>query len=165
MKRVRHDEQRRVAGEITSERIFDELRGRNLSQELMRLLTLVPLVQVAWSGGAVTKRERKLITDLAELRGIRYGSPGYVTLCSWLDEAPPDRLFEGALAAIRASLDEAPERAGELAMRTLVMQCTQVATASRETPTQRDRISDEEQQALEGILSALDGEPARYAIR
>jgi hypothetical protein len=56
----------------------------------------VPLVQVAWSDGRVTEPERTRIHEVAVLRGVAPGTPGYAILGRLL-EAPDVR---GELAVL-----------------------------------------------------------------
>ncbi len=56
-------------------------------------LSLVPLVEVAWADGAMSRRERDAILTAAVRHGIEPGSPSREMLESWLDAQPPGALF------------------------------------------------------------------------
>lgn len=145
----------RTATGISDEEALRTLGELGFTPDTVRLLHLVPLVHVAWSEGGMTRRERKLIEDLALLRGIRYGSPAFKVLSEWVKRPLPEGHFEKSLRAIRASLDAMPDRMRSESLRSVVFQCTQVATASRESWAERDSISTREHAVLEHIVGAL----------
>jgi len=73
------------------------------------ILHLVPLVQVAWSDGGVTEAERTKVHEVAALRGVTPGTPGYLMLEKLLDKRPPDRAFDVCWRVIRAMFTAWPE--------------------------------------------------------
>jgi len=118
------------ATKITDEGILKDLHELGCTRETVTLLHLVPMVEVAWASGQVTRRERIRIFEAAQLRGITEESVPYELLTNWLDARPPDALFEGALPAIRAMLSALPLDEREAAKRDLVGYCTHIAAAS-----------------------------------
>ena len=80
-------------------RTFEEL---GFSRETVTILHLVPLVQVAWSDGGVTEAERAKIHEVAALRGVIRGTPGYLLLEKLLGRRPPERAFDICWQVIRA---------------------------------------------------------------
>ena len=147
----------RAATGISDEEALRTLGELGFTPDTVRMLHLVPLVHVAWSEGGMTRRERKLIEDLALLRGVRYGSPAFTALAEWFERPLPEGHFEKCLQVIRASLDAMPDRARSETVRSIVFQCTQVATASRESWAERDCISTREHDVLEHIVGVLRG--------
>jgi hypothetical protein len=87
-------------------RTFEEL---GFSRETVMVLHLVPLVQVAWSDGSVTEAERAKIHQVAALRGVTSGTPGYVMLEKLLDQRPSDRAFDVCWQVVRAMFTGWPE--------------------------------------------------------
>lgn len=79
-----------------------QLRGLGFTAETVVLLFLVPLVQVAWSGGSVTAQEREAVVQRAARGGVLPGTRAYAALTRWLDVRPADAFFSACLDTIRA---------------------------------------------------------------
>ena len=146
----------RAATGITDDEALAGLVALGLTPETARLLYLLPAVEVAWAEGGMSGRERKLICDLAALRGVRHGSPAFEVLAGWFERPLPEGHFERSLAVIRASLDAMPERMSAASARTLVAQCAEVAAASREPSAGRDRIGSRELSTVGRIAEMLE---------
>ena len=56
---------------------LERLQAAGFAPDNLALLHLVPLVEVAWSEGEVTSRERKLILAMAARRGVVADGPAY----------------------------------------------------------------------------------------
>jgi hypothetical protein len=59
----------------------------------MMVLTLVPLLEVAWADGNISKEERELILKEASKTGIEDGTAAHMLLSKWLGTRPGKRLF------------------------------------------------------------------------
>jgi hypothetical protein len=110
--------------------ILRTLREMGYTRATVRLLYLVPLVQVAWAEGGVSRGERELILEAARLRGIEPGGPAYEQLSEWLRECPPEEFFARTLRLIGVILQALPPEEREAGRRDLVSYCTQVAEVS-----------------------------------
>ncbi len=137
--------------------LLSHLREAGFNSSNLMLLHLVPLVEVAWSEGEVTLRERELILALAESRGVGPDSAAHNQLTTWLDQHPGQEFFDDAFEAIRKSLvlRDAPNR--QQTKDELVAWCTRIAEASggilRMAP-----ISREERECLNRIAAKLNQE-------
>lgn len=92
------------ATRITDQSILLELINCGVRADSLHVLTLVPLVHVAWAGGHIERGERLAILDAAEQDGIRSDSPGFQVLDGWLRTRPDATLFKtwkDYVAAIR----------------------------------------------------------------
>ena len=106
----RHDLENRLG---THDAVFlEQLQATGFTPDNLALLHLVPLVEVAWSEGEVTPRERELILALAVSRGVTPDGPIHAQLVGWLDERPAEAFFETTYEAIRKmlALEDAPSR-------------------------------------------------------
>lgn len=110
--------------------ILDHLQEMGYRSDTIALLFLVPLVQVAWAEGVVTKRERELVLKVAASRGIQESSPAYRQLVGWLDQRPSEEFFQNTLRVISALLAEEPAARSQNDQRDLVSYCTQIAKVS-----------------------------------
>jgi hypothetical protein len=73
---------------IADEEVLRELQDLGYSRETVNLFYVVPLLQVAWTGGFVTSQERELIVDVARTRNVHEGTAGDVQLQEWLRDKP-----------------------------------------------------------------------------
>lgn len=123
------------------------------------VLHLVPLVQVAWAEGNVSKSERELILEAAHARGVEAGSEAYEHLNRWLRERPSEEFFERTLNVIAALLETLPPEQRETSKRDLVSYCTKVAEVSGGLigfVSRSSRVSKEERELLTLIAADLD---------
>jgi hypothetical protein len=129
-----------------------------IPRDAYRLVTLLPLVHVAWADGRIQPAERKLIVGIAEDRGLLAGG-GRETLEHWLtvppntDQLRKDLRFLNVLAHERGGIaDEFDEDSLQL----LLALCQDVADAAGGllglVPARRDA----ELSALKEIAAALD---------
>jgi hypothetical protein len=146
-----------VRGEETV-KIDTWLAELKIPREAYRLVTLLPLVHVAWADGKVQREERKLILEIAAERGLLENG-GRETLEHWLS-VPPDT------AQVRtdlAMLNELARSRGDIAdefdadsLHMLLAWCQDVADAAGGllglVPARRDA----EHAALKSIATALD---------
>jgi hypothetical protein len=78
---------------IRDPEVIDKLVELGLDAASWVALSLVPLVEVAWADGAISRRERDAILAAAAEQGIEPGSPSRSMLESWLDSRPQAALF------------------------------------------------------------------------
>ena len=98
--------------------------------ETVRVLPLMPIVQLAWAEGGVSPEERKLLVSLARDRGIDEGSPADQLLADWMARAPSPEIFSNAMRLIRAMLDAAPPGADTITADDIIRYCELIAEAS-----------------------------------
>jgi hypothetical protein len=138
--------------------ILDDLKDLGYSQEVVALIHLVPLLQVAWAEDKVTNRERELILETARLRGIDKDSASYARLAEWLQTRPSDDFFERTLRVISALVDQMPSEERKNQKRELLAYSTKVAETSGgllSTLGLSNKVSDKEREVLESIADAL----------
>lgn len=141
---------------IRDPRLVRELSDAGFDSDTSRVLYLVPLVQVAWSDGAVSPSEREKLLEIASLHGIKAGSAAHERLRGWLAERPPHRFFETCVRGIKAMLGLRPTFEAEALRRDLVWYCTRVASASGGFLGLGSRISRDEEVMLTQLANELD---------
>ena len=132
----------------TDERAPDELRR------------VVPLVEVAWADGRITRRERQMIFDTLVEMNIPESEENLLTLAEWLELRPDDSFFAEALHDIRNDIAAAGPDVGTEQKYDIISRCTLVAEASGgETGFAGGgaRICDEEIQTVKQIARILNG--------
>lgn len=140
---------------VADEAILTTLQDMGYTRETVRLLYLVPLVQVAWASGSVTARERELVRESAALCGVITGSRTHQQLMAWLDEAPAPEFFAQTLRVIRDITALLPAEKREAGRQSLLTFCTNIAAASGGILGLGNKISEGEQQALDQITTEL----------
>jgi hypothetical protein len=144
---------------IADSDIVRALQALGYTPATISLLYLVPLIQVAWAEGSVSKHERTLILEAAGARGIEFGSSAYECLSEWLNVRPMEAFFERTLHVIRALLQILPLEQRETVKRDLVSYCTKVAEVSGGfigfLGSSR-RVCTEERELLARIVTELD---------
>jgi hypothetical protein len=82
-RRVEAVTRRRLMGEaigVTDDEVLVGLQTAGYQPDTIELLTLAPLVQVAWADGAVSRREREVLMQLAGRATIVESGRVYVRL-------------------------------------------------------------------------------------
>ena len=103
--RAKIEKQLRELGEqvgVTDPEVSHELAELGFTPDTVKLLPLMPVLEVAWAEGGVTDAERKMVIDLARTRGIEAGGPADVQLAEWLDRRPDESVFRRANRLISA---------------------------------------------------------------
>ena len=103
---------RRNIGEalnVYDERVLEALENLGFTREVLVLLHIVPLIEVAWSDGTVSEAERAKILELAALRGIVPGTPAYDRMIPLLQDRPPPEAFAAVTRVIRVMFSTLPE--------------------------------------------------------
>jgi tellurite resistance protein len=140
---------------IADREILLELQSLDYDPATAALLRIVPLVQVAWSDGAVNPHERQRISQIAGMRGLDQEDPGWPKLTRYLEDRPSDRFFRMTLRALRASLETATMEQQKRSRRELLADCTAVAMVSRGF-IGYGTMSEAERLAIDEIAAAVE---------
>jgi hypothetical protein len=143
-----------TAAGLNDPHLLQELLTLGFTPETVKLLPLVPLLQVAWAEGGVSPAERDLILKLAESRGLTAGSPADAQLMDWLANRPADQVFAGAGRLIHAMLESGAEPVANLNADALVEYAEKVAAASGGI-FGLGRVSGEERALLASLAAGL----------
>ena len=68
--------------------VLSALAGMKLGSAATLVMSLYPLVEVAWADGTLDAAERKVVLEQAANLGIKSGSEAGAFLTRWLDERP-----------------------------------------------------------------------------
>lgn len=115
---------------MQDEILVEKLNKLGIDRESLKVVILLPVVQVAWADGVVQDEERALIESIAETNGLLPGD-GARILRTWLEKAPTaEYVAEG-----RAVLVELSRRGGAAGLLPTVLDdvvscCTAVAQAA-----------------------------------
>ena len=103
--RAKAQQELRELGEkvgVTDPELSRELAEMGFTPETVKLLPLIPILEMAWAEGEVTTAERKMVVDVARGRGIEAGGTADLQLADWLDRRPEDSVFRRAGRLINA---------------------------------------------------------------
>jgi len=150
--------------DVADQEVLADLQALGYTPDTIRLLHLVPLVQIAWAEGGVSNRERRLIVEAARSRGVDSGSTADRQLAEWLDTRPSEAFFERTLRAVGAILESHPEEERKASHRDLLAYCSAIASASGGI-LGFGTISGEERQLLAHISDELSRNHAEAAGR
>ena len=135
--------------------LLQELHDLGFTPDTVGLLPLVPIIQVAWAEGGITKAERELILRLARNRGVEAGSAADRQLTEWLTSQPAETVFARARRLIRAMLDSTSTQTDKLSADDLVKHSEEIASASGGI-LGIGRISAEERALLSSLAADLN---------
>jgi hypothetical protein len=135
--------------------LLEKLEGLGLESDVLVMLTLYPLIAVAWADGRVDARERKVVLDAADRAGVTRGGLNHRLLEFWLSEIPNPALFDLWKRYARAVSDTmGRDWESKLAEQVLSL-CQRVALASGGFLA-LDRIASSEYVVLRELKSAFD---------
>lgn len=104
-----------------------QLRSLGIDEGTWRVVTLLPLVEVAWADGAVQPAERARILHMADASKALEGD-GRLVLEGWLSYRPSPAYFQRGRDALRGLLDR-PE-AAHIQIDDILSACEAVARAA-----------------------------------
>jgi len=113
---------------ITDPELSRQLAELGFTPETVKLLPLVPALEMAWAEGGVTDAERKMVVDVARGRGIEEGSTADRQLADWLDRGPEEGVFRRAGRLISALFESGGRF--ELTPDDILKSCEAIAEAS-----------------------------------
>jgi uncharacterized tellurite resistance protein B-like protein len=138
-----------------NEEILKTLQELGYTRDTVALLHLVPLLNVAWADGNVSRQEREMILEAARLHGVAEDSAGSRQLIDWLDNRPSEEFFAHTLRIVGDLLETTPRADGKVGSHGVLDDCRRVAAASGGILGFGSKISDEEQALLQRIAAAL----------
>lgn len=143
------------ASGITDDAALDQLVALGVTGQTVAALSLVPLLQVAWADGKMDESERTAVIQAAEAKGIDRNSPTGKLLYAWLDEPPPQSLYDAWHAYIQALTQSLVPAQRELLKKQIVGFARQVAEAAGGF-LGLAKVSASEEKALAAIESAFE---------
>jgi hypothetical protein len=146
------------ASHITDESVLEALAHVGFSDTNAILLHFVPMVEVAWSDGSVSRPERDLIVALARSHGIVEDDSADRQLQRWLDRKPSQAVLQTAVRALRAILESLPRSESDPLAHLLLKDWVDVAAASGGFLGISSSVSAVEQGLIEHLARQIDFE-------
>ncbi len=149
------EELQRLTG-ISDEKLLDALTGLNVGGAATLVLSLYPVVAVAWADGSFDQKEKKVVGELAKTLGIEAGSAAEGYLNTWLAQKPEPHWFELWAEYTKALASQLSASDRELLKATVLQRARVVAEVSGGFLGVAFRVSQAEQAVLDK-LSAVFG--------
>ena len=131
--RMAKEAERRALGEyhgVQDQELLKAFEEAGYDRESVQILHLVPILQVAWVDGEISKAERAEILRIAAARNVVEGTPVHAKLLSWLDQPPAPQFFERTMEIISRLLELFPPEKRETLQSDVMAASLAVASAS-----------------------------------
>lgn len=143
--------------------IADELTIKALTKveagvQVLTIMALLPMVEVAWCDGEVSPPERDAILKAAVAMGVTHDSPPYELLKNWLESKPKAGAvvaWKNYVRALLATLE--PETVFKL-RKGVLERAETVAKAAGGILGLGNKISAKEQECIDDLAKAFDPE-------
>lgn len=146
---------------INEPTVLEHLERLGYDDSTVKLLFLVPMLQVAWVDGSVSQAERDRILAIANLRAVKADTPAWQRLLAWLARPPSNEFFQGNLGVIELIFRSLPENERKVCREALLLCCREVAIASCGVFGWKTRICADERRAIEEISRHLGPDESR----
>jgi hypothetical protein len=119
----------KVSG-IHNQKVLQKLVELEVRPETLASLSVIPLVEVAWADGTLSREEEEAVLNAAAARGIKEGSVEHCLLREWLKNKPPAKLLSAWVHYIGGLCEKLTEKEKESLKKELLGQAQKVAEAS-----------------------------------
>ncbi len=140
---------------VTDENVLRQLQALGFTSRTVRLLWLLPSLQVAWADGYVSLREGELLLRAACSRAAVSDLSAKTLLQQWLEQHPSDAFFYQALHSIHGILGTISAADRALLKEDLLAHCVEIAAAARHRNGLQPRNTASENAVISKIAAAL----------
>lgn len=143
---------------MTDADLRTQLRALGIDGRTWRIISILPLVQVAWADGSVKPAERRRVLEIATEHGVLVGD-GRLVLEGWLRHRPSDAYFARGLTALVAIAERGGLRSCGMSGAELVDHGREVAQAAGGFFGVLGTVHADERAALDDLRRMLGDEP------
>ena len=157
--RAAKEAERRAMGEqhgVEDPEILAAFEEAGYDRHTVRILHLVPILQIAWVDGEISKAEREEILRLAAARGVDEASPAHARLLSWLDSPPSPEFFERTMTILARLIEALPEDREAAFQGEIMTSALKVASASGGFLGLGSKVSAEEKALLAHFAESFE---------
>ena len=141
---------------ITNEQVLDALATLKIGGAATLVMSLFPIVEVAWADGKLDEKERKVILELAKSIGLDLGGAAFNYLSRWLDEKPEPSWHQLWADYVKALVAQMKPDDKAMLKATILGRARVVAEASGGFMGVAFRVSAAEKAVLAKLESAFD---------
>lgn len=134
-------------------------------RDTVAIIHLVPLIQVAWADGSVSKDERAELLKIAAARDVKEGTPAHAKLLSWLDKSPGPHFFSRTMHIITRLVEAFPEDKRQSLHGDVMSTALAVASASGGFLGLGSKVSSAEQALLDKFAAEFEKAHAAAAAK
>ena len=150
---------------LTDQQLAERIFALGFDAESASVLFVLPLIQVAWASGDVSRAERAQVLKVLELRKVARGSKAWLLTETLLEERPSESFLIETRALLKAIVQQhaqqTPGTEGPGEARELIDICMAVADASGGELGIGNRVSKEEEAAIRSIAEAFGDEAVK----
>jgi hypothetical protein len=115
---------------IRNQKVLQKLVELEVRPETLASLSVIPLVEIAWADGSLSKEEEAAVLKAASGRNIEPGSAEYQLLKEWLDNKPPAKMLSAWIHYVEGLCEKLTQKEKEDLKKQLLGQAQKVAEAS-----------------------------------
>jgi hypothetical protein len=118
------------ASGIENNAVLEKLVELEVRPETLASLSLIPLVEVAWADGSVSKKEEASVLKAAVAMNIKAGSVAYDLLRQWLQNKPAAAMLEAWAHYVQGLCEKLTEEEKSSLKKEIIGHACEVARAS-----------------------------------
>jgi hypothetical protein len=134
---------------------LQQLLEADIQPETFAAVSLIPIVQVAWSDGKLDDKERSSILTAAAEQGLGESGPAHQLLEDWLTNRPGGDLLDAWKDYIRALCETLTAETRENLQAQIITRARSVAEATGGILGLGNKISSSEQGVLDDLSAAF----------
>lgn len=115
---------------IVQEHVLMNLVKAGIKAETLAAIVTIPMVEVAWSDGAVSPAEKAAILNASAKQGLKVGTAPYELLERWLVDRPDSRIVASWKEYVRELAKLMPAETIEAMHQDVIDRCVRVAEAA-----------------------------------
>jgi hypothetical protein len=140
---------------ITDAAVLDSLAALKIGGAASLVMSLYPVVAVAWADGVIDAKEKEAILQASKSIGVDAGSPAHEYLAKWLEEKPELSWFELWSDYVKALVANMKPDDKSLLKATVLGRCRTIGEASGGFLGVAFRLSDAEKRVMEKLEAAF----------
>lgn len=141
---------------ITDEAVLDALAALKIGGAASLVMSLFPVVEVAWADGVIDEKERKALLDASKGIGVEQGTPAFEVLSKWVSEKPELSWFDLWADYVKALVANMKPDDKAMLKATVLGRCRTMAELSGGFLGLAFRLSDAEKRVMAKLEAAFD---------
>lgn len=141
---------------ITDEAVLEALAALKIGGAASLVMSLFPVVEVAWADGVIDEKERQALLDASKSIGVEQGTPAFEFLSKWVSEKPELAWFDLWAGYVKALVANMKPDDKAMLKATVLGRCRTMAELSGGFLGLAFRLSDAEKRVMAKLESAFD---------
>lgn len=141
---------------ITDEQVLDALAALKIGGAASLVMSLYPVVAVAWADGAIDEKERQALLQASKSIGVEQGSSAFEFFSKWVSEKPEPSWYDLWANYVKALVANMKPDDKAMLKATVLGRCRTVGEASGGFLGVAFRLSDAEKRVMQKLEAAFD---------